>query len=85
MSESRKKKKPSGKGKGKGDGEFDDLITALRTGDMFTEDMTKLAKKKDKRRQVQAQQHNNSAKSVADSRERLGKPKTGNGRSMTQI
>lgn len=73
------KDKSKGKGKGSGDGEFDDLISALRTGDMFSDDMTKL--KKNKRRQVPGQQHNNSANSGADGRERLGKPKTGNGRS----
>ncbi|XP_041469305.1 disheveled-associated activator of morphogenesis 1-A-like isoform X2 [Lytechinus variegatus] len=87
MSDKRKNKKLPGKNKGNGDGEFDDLISALRTGDMFTEDMSKLAKK-NKRRMGQGQpgqQHNNSANSMADSRERLGKPKTGNGRSMTQI
>lgn len=44
------------------EGEFDDLISALRTGDVFGEDMAKLAKRNRRR-----------ANNVADySRERQG-------------
>ncbi|XP_071505919.1 disheveled-associated activator of morphogenesis 2-like [Diadema antillarum] len=78
----RKKKSTAGKGKRNGDGDFDELISALRTGDMFTDDMTKLKKNK-RRNQAQSHQHNNSANS--GDRERVGAPKTGNGRSMTAI
>ncbi len=38
-----------GSGAGKEEGEFDDLISALRTGDVFGEDMAKLSKVRNRR------------------------------------
>ena len=46
-------------------GEFDDLISALRTGDVFGEDMAKMAKRN--RRRV-----GNATGDMAGSRERQG-------------
>jgi len=39
-----------GEGNGDAKGEFDDLISALRTGDVFTEDMAKLKRSRVKSR-----------------------------------
>ncbi|XP_033125746.1 disheveled-associated activator of morphogenesis 1-A-like isoform X1 [Anneissia japonica] len=70
MEKERKKNKKGqdnkGKGKGKnGVGEFDDLISALRTGDVFGEDMAKI--KRNKRRNAKDSAEN------SNSRERTGK------------
>ena len=71
-------------GTGKEEGEFDDLISALRTGDVFGEDMAKLNKVRNRRRpsapaQVILHKQNtnkvpkeNGRTSAAISRERLG-------------
>ncbi|XP_033627893.1 disheveled-associated activator of morphogenesis 1-A-like isoform X2 [Asterias rubens] len=60
-----------------GEGEFDDLISALRTGDMFGEDMAKM--KRNRKRQTQSTQNssngNSRPKMSEVSRERVGKPK----------
>ncbi|XP_072031221.1 disheveled-associated activator of morphogenesis 1-like isoform X2 [Amphiura filiformis] len=77
------KKKKKGKGGqpgGPNNGEFDDLISALRTGDVFNDDMTKMQKKRKKsvpqKNLVQRQtngSNGNGRKSTAEmSRERVG-------------
>ncbi|XP_038047019.1 disheveled-associated activator of morphogenesis 1-A-like [Patiria miniata] len=71
------KKEQNGRTQG-GEGEFDDLISALRTGDMFGEDVAKM--KRNRKRQNQPAQaaasNGNSRPKVAEvSRERVGKPK----------
>ena len=73
------------KGKGKeaggsaGKGEFDDLISALRTGDVFGEDMAKLNKVRNRRRPGSPARGNSATKLARESsgttgvsRERLG-------------
>lgn len=88
---SRKKKgKKAGTG-GQNDGEFDDLISALRTGDVFSEDMTKM--KKMRKRSVPQKNliqqstngtNGNGRKTSEMSRERVGmKPKPGSAVSVT--
>ena len=50
-------------------GEFDDLISALRTGDVFDKDMAQLNQKRNRRR---VSNTNGNVKSVGGSRERVG-------------
>ena len=86
VSKNRKKGgKKGGKPGEQTDGEFDDLISALRTGDVFSEDMTKMKGRNRKRsvpqkNLIQNQKATNgqsSPKLGEMSRERLGKPKPG--------
>ncbi|XP_022097351.1 disheveled-associated activator of morphogenesis 1-A-like isoform X2 [Acanthaster planci] len=73
-----KKENQNGRKQG-GEGEFDDLISALRTGDMFGEDVAKM--KRNRKRQSQPAQpaaangSNGRPKMGEVSRERVGKPK----------
>ncbi len=78
----RSKKNKKGGKSGQNDGEFDDLISALRTGDVFNDDMKKLKVRKKSvpaKNLIQQQTNGNGRASVAEmSRERVGiKPKPG--------
>ncbi|RZF48478.1 hypothetical protein LSTR_LSTR007756 [Laodelphax striatellus] len=58
-------------GGGGAKGEFDDLISALRTGDVFGEDMAKMKRSRKSRLNGNSPPRRNSAASREESRERV--------------